>query len=132
MTVHEFITKSKKNLIGKNIKKIIVDEYLFFGKEFQRDFYELMQQLDVNVTIRTTSDRLYKKELIDLTNCLKISDNPCVLFKHIKAETLKEIMEYYWYNLLFEGTFNVFSGDRHKGALNEEQYKIEILGEWQI
>lgn len=111
------------DFIGTTLDNVYIDEALFCNKYKLWEAYKnIFLFWDCNIIAYSTSDRLYSEELITLTKLLKF--NP-YLEKYIRVDTLEEIEEHYWENIITED-FEIIT---HK-CLPEDKFRTECMGEF--
>ncbi len=117
-------------------KKYFVDEYLFFDHQQRKmlsEFYRSTYNANENIgwEIRTTSDRLYNPQLMELTRNIKHAPEPFYILRSINKLERRQISERYWDNFLTEPTFKVQRLLSFKTPLvSKEAFDTEIMGEY--
>ena len=130
LTVPQVCDPRRWRGIEFDVKRIFVDEYLFFSEHDKKELYTFYQKCRkhcVQWEIRTTSNMLYNRNLLDLANEIKHAPNPEIILDKLQLDVKNEIERYYWYNFLTEPDFNIIR--ESKNNLKLDQYRLEILGE---
>lgn len=137
--LEKFISPARNSMINDMPdmanRTVLVDEYLFMRPEEQRVLMALYQQQLRNCkwTIRTTSNKLYRRDIIAMVEHLKgrmIGSHIVTPFMTpINVGDIEEIEKL----LLSEPSFKIENRDwQWKAALSPEQYELEVLGKFLV
>lgn len=141
---HKIFTQETYNSLGnygklrKNSDRVIIDEYLYFSNENQKNIYfKLHQNGFKELYIFSSPSKTYSKESYELGRAVK--NNPSLLDLNLKNIIRPEIYDEYLYlkdNFLtdidvevkFDGKYPNFKTEL-RYAYNDERYYTEIEGE---
>lgn len=104
---------------------LYIDEYLFFKEKDKRFLYRYINSKEFDyIEVRTTANKLYEKNIIDLMRYLRSLNLP---FNYLNNYILKKYSDYH-YNLLTMHDFEIITNVYWENILDPEQFDIAILG----
>jgi len=118
-----------EKMLHKEIKRILIDDYLFFDYKKKIIVKKLIYFLNLeSCSIYTTPNRKYNSDDIKYIRFIKKYRIPYKIInkKWCDNETIKEL----WINLLTDPTFKIHEWkEEERMCLKKEEFETEILGE---
>jgi len=132
LTVDNVVELVNEELSSFTSINFLIDEYLFFNNVQKAKLKCLIRDpvLRWNIRIKTTSNMLYSKELLELTLAIKESSDPDLILRNLDVDIADEIQMYYWNNFLTDSSFKIRSGFNWKDNLPCDVTRMDTLGEW--
>jgi len=132
VTPREF-THMTDGLINSRLNKpynLLIDEWFHYSDNVKKDIHNIINtHLFGDIIIKSTSDKLYNRTVIDMLRMLKSIKDPSLSFTDIEDEYIKNFKDEY-NSILSDPRFTIHEWcDFYKKELSKLNYNIEILGE---